>query len=346
MEKINFLVGNESRFVEFIKDLDSEDKIALISHTDLDGLASARVVDLVISPDIKKFVGYDDLNDSLIEELKKLKVNKLIITDLSIKDENFIKGLKSFKKVLIIDHHLFAKDLNNEIVCFVNAQGYCASYLCYYLFSKIQDLDNIDWIVALASMADFAFIKNSEFMKETMKKYGDKFELIDNNIRRDGLFFDLMLSINYGLVCFNDNLMEAYNQLSNNFSNIGKLKKAGLDVKNDIESSIKLFEKEKKEINGRYFWEVKCKYPIVSALSTELSLKEKNKTFIFAEERGDIFKCSLRRQDGGEDLNNFAGKLVEGFQNAKGGGHRKAAGCSIMLKDKDKFLEKLRVLKN
>ena len=55
MEKIEFLVGSEKRFAEFISKLNEKDKIAVISHSrDIDGIVSAKVVDFVIDANLQR----------------------------------------------------------------------------------------------------------------------------------------------------------------------------------------------------------------------------------------------------------------------------------------------------
>ena len=109
----------------------------------------------VVNANLIKFVDYDELNNNLLNELNKNNINKVIMTDLSIGDISFIKKLEEFSSILIIDHHIFQEDLNSEKTTFMNSRDYCASYISYCLFSKIKNLEKIDWLVALASVSDW-----------------------------------------------------------------------------------------------------------------------------------------------------------------------------------------------
>ena len=124
-------IGSEKRFFEFISKLGekNKEKIALISHVDLDGIVSAKIVNKVIEADILKFLDYTELNKNLIKELKKEKVTKVIFTDLLIKDKDFIKELEKISNILIIDHHI-SKDWNSEKTGFIRVE---AGYSCGYL---------------------------------------------------------------------------------------------------------------------------------------------------------------------------------------------------------------------
>src|SRR3989344_7222449 len=113
MEKIEFLVGNEKRFNDFISNLKEKDKIAIISHSrDIDGIVSAKIIHKVVDANFIKLVDYEEVNDELIRELKKNNINKTIISDISLGENDFIEKLREFSEALIIDHHVFPYDLN------------------------------------------------------------------------------------------------------------------------------------------------------------------------------------------------------------------------------------------
>lgn len=64
-------------------------------------------------------------------------------------------------------------------------------------------------------------------------------------------------------------------------------------------------------------------------------------TFIIYKISHDLCKCSFRRQDRGEDVSLLAQKLVEGFENSDGGGHKAASGCVFPAHYLLEFLERL-----
>ena len=161
---LNFLAGSEKSFFNFMSETNEKEKIALISHTDLDGLAAARVVNEVVQADLIKFVNYHELNNNLLEELKKNKIKRAIFTDLSLENEEFLKEAEKFLKVLWIDHHTFPRDYNSKKTVYLNSQGFCATYICYYLFSKISNIEKLDCLVASASISDCLYFNNQEFM--------------------------------------------------------------------------------------------------------------------------------------------------------------------------------------
>jgi single-stranded DNA-specific DHH superfamily exonuclease len=181
MQDLIFQAGSVKRFSDFISRLGKE-KTAILSHNaDLDGIASAKIINEVIEADFIKFVSYTDLNLGLAEELSKLKVKKIIISDLYVKSGEFINTLEKFSEILIIDHHLFEKDWNSDKTVFINAKGYCAAYLCYHLFSMIKDISYYDWLAVCASITDMQWKNNIEWIKKVFIKHNE--ELNSENLK-------------------------------------------------------------------------------------------------------------------------------------------------------------------
>lgn len=202
MEPIELSVGSEKRFFDFILRLNGKDRIALISHSDLDGIASSKVVSKVVNASFTKFVDYFDVNEKLVNDLKSNKINKIIFTDISLEKGDVVKEFEEFAEILVIDHHLAALDLNSDKTTFLSSQGYCASYLCYYLFSKIKNLSELDWLVAAASLSDFCYSKSIGWLTEVKNKYGDKFSI--QEMTKLSRIYDVSLKLSLTLVYFRE----------------------------------------------------------------------------------------------------------------------------------------------
>lgn len=339
MEQPKFIIGNEKRFADFISSMENAKKIILISHTDLDGLGSARVVDKALAPDKIFFVQYHELNDSLVEKLKKEKPTHIIFTDLFFRKE-FIQKIEKFSKILVIDHHIPEDDFNSDKTFFLNSSGtgFCASYLCYYLFSKVKNIEKIDWLVACACISDFCYNSNKEWIRKVAKKYGIEFDggMIEN---AKGKLWELQWKISLALIYFQDP-KKVYQMIGDEFADISKLEKYANKVQEEFNHALRNFDKERITLNEGYFWEVK-EHGLKSLLSNWLSAKEPNKTLIFGEAKEDSLIISARRQDGKVNMKELLQKLVSGFEAAESGGHFKAAGAHILLKDKDEFKKRL-----
>jgi len=344
MEKVEFLVGSEKRFSEFISKLNEKDKIALLTHDDLDGVTSGKIVDKVIGVDVLKLVDYKELNDSLIEELKNKKITKIIITDLGLNGDGFLDKLAKFAEILIIDHHTFHSDINSDKIVFLNSQKNCAAYMCYYLFSKTQNIEELDWLVTCACVSDWDFKNNTNFLGETYKKYDDVFAFEGDSVRKSGKIWDLQYNLSLFLIYFRDDLKKAYELIPDNYSGLDGIKKYAEIVRKEISESVKRFDKEKETYGDIYFWEFNPKFEIKSVVSTLVSVKEKNKTFIIGSFDDKFCLLSARRQDNKVNVAELLCKLINGLDCAVAGGHPAAAGGRFLKKDFEEFRERLKMM--
>ena len=290
LKEINFNVGSKNKAVDFVKGISKKDKVAILSHIDLDGMGGAKVLSKVVKYDLMKFLAYEQINNDLVEELKKNKITKVIISDLSIDNVEIISEIEDFAEILIIDHHLFEKDFNSDKTVFVNSQNHCATYLCYYIFSDFDNVEKLDWLVACACIADWMYFNNQEFMSEIMEKYDDKLEIKKNSIRKSRKFWDLQLKLGLTLIYFGYKLNEAFDLIDDDFNSMDNLDKYCAEINKEIESSVKKFEKEKEIFGDVYLWIFSGKFQIKGILSTIISVKYPNKTIIIVKKNQDFYK--------------------------------------------------------
>ncbi len=340
-DKPFWIAGSEQRFTQFFESLDDKEVIAVVSHkSDLDGIVSAKVITSAVEAAILKLVDYTDLNEQLIETLRAEKVTKIIISDLNFKKKEHILQLESFAHVLIVDHHQFTEDFNSEKTVFMNAQGMCAAYLSYYLFSKKENLKEWDWAVACASLSDWAWKKNGLFLSEVFKKYGKIFVGSEEDVKK-GVFWEFQYQLYLALVYYKNDLMQFYKAFPEKFGELGSLSKYIREVQNEVDRVLHKFDLEKKIIHERMVWEFKGIFPVRELIINMRSHECPEKTFVIFEKSGEIYKCSFRRQDEKEDVSLLARKLVEGFDGGDGGGHKAASGCSFPTRFLPEFLERL-----
>ncbi len=343
MEQPVFAIGSLKRFSEFISKLD-ESKVVIVSHTDLDGISSAKIVNECVHADEILFVNYDELSRDLDKRLESLKPSKVIFTDLFFKNDAVIKEIEKFADILIIDHHVPERDLNSERTVHLNAQGYCAAYICYALFSGICDLKKWDWLVAAASIADVQYHQNNEFMKSVFSRYGEDFIPDESHIEKTRVF-RYSWNISLALFCYSNNLKEVFDTITD-FEQYGNLKTGINAVQADYEEQLSKFEKSREKFfndstGEGYFCELNPRFNIISILSTTLSFREKNKTFVFLSRIDGMCRFSARRQDGGADLNLAMSKLCSGIPGSSAGGHKKSAGGSFSAEYIDEFKKRL-----
>jgi len=341
--KPEFLAGSEKRLFNFIKDLSDKDKVAIFSHTDVDGIVAAKIVNQVIGADIIRFMNYSEINDDLLKWIKEKKINKIFMSDISFPDRKFLRRVEKLAKVVIVDHHTFKEDLNTEKSVFINAQGFCASYLCYYLFSRTQNLENYDWLVVCASLYDWLYEKNRDWMKKVYEKYGERFDLSEKHIK-NSRFWKLQYDISLASLYFDKDLEKVFNALGANFGDIGNLPAHAKEVDSEIVRSISDFYVKKEDIKEGCFMEFDSRFPVEAIVVNLLSAGTPNKTFIVCQKEGNYIKVSARRQDGKINLPELLRNLVQGFDDSTAGGHIKAAGASLPIKHMDEFRKRLKSL--
>jgi len=346
-----FIAGNIKKFSKFIAGLDENDKVALIIDEDPDGLTAGKMADEAINSDKIIFLDHIGLNKELAEKLRDEGITKIITVDLSINDEEFIKTTEEYAENLLIDHHQMSNDWNSERTTYINAQGFCTAYISYYLFSIIKDLEEYDWLVAIASAADYQHLKNELWMRKVYEKYGEEYSTDANKLSKTGKFGEIIRTL-VGAIIYarkERNLPEIFKNINKKQETINKLKIYADKVQEEVDGIIRNFEKEKEEINGRYYYETKIHYPIKSLISTIASEKEREKTLILRvknnEDKG-LTKISLRNQEGREDMNLLAKKLTQGIPRAGGGGHKKASGAYYPEEYHEEILKRIKELES
>jgi len=343
--KPEFICGNEKSFSNFISKFNNKEKIAIISHTDLDGITCTRIINEVVDADYLMFKEYSQINDILVKELNDKKVRFVIFSDINITNKLVIDEISKFSEILIIDHHRVDLDYNNEKVVYLNAQGFSAGYLSYYLFSKISNLESYDWLVACSCISDWLILKPASWLQSIMAKYGDKLVIEGEGLRKEGFFWDLQYKLSLVLVYFKEDMMKAYNLIDGKSVQDDQIDRYSKIVNKEIENNIFIFKDKSIPIRAGYYFEPKSKFKVEAMIINELSSRDFSKTFVFSNTEKEMVKVSARRQDGKIDMSLFVKKLIEGFENSSAGGHIKAAGCNFPARYLPEFKKRLEILK-
>lgn len=339
--EMNLEIGSEEKFRKFICGVGANERVALISHNDLDGVSCPKIISEFIKPVDIRFVDYPDLNKDLAESLRKHKINKVVFTDLYIHDEGFLKELEEFSEVLIIDHHR-SPDWNSDRTTFVKGEdGYSATYLCYYLFSKIKNIAFLDWLVACTCISDYCHKKPERWLSAIMRKYGDSLKYEGLYVRQSGPFWELIEILSMALIYFRKNPDNVYEKIGKSFGEIGNLGDHAKEVLSEIDKKVREFETGKEIFSRGYFFMFKSKFKIKSVFASIVSGKEIHKVFVIVEDEGELYKISVRRQDQKFDCNKFLQGLVSGVEGAQGGGHVPAAGGHFQRESLPEIRERL-----
>ena len=327
-----FLAGQEKKFSEFISDLNEKDRIAILTHTDADGLCSVVIASKVLGKiDYIKFVSYQTgIYKQISDELKKKKINKVLFLDLAFGDEKEdVKEIEKFADILVIDHHPFSFDLNSSKMVFIKAESkYPASYMCYYLFSKIQKIPS--WITAIGILADMP----QKYCYENCNSVFKDFSLEDS-----GNLWEITEDVCFALSYLEDNHKKVYDILlkAKSLDELN-LKKYADIARKEFNDSLKKCEKEKETYGDLVFCYLNLKYQIKYLLINKISSENQDKTFVFVKD-GAILSISARSQK--IDCNELIKRAIKGLPSSSGGGHVCAAGGRLPREYLEKFKKNL-----
>lgn len=338
---MNLEIGTRERFNAFVERIGDQDVVALVSHIDTDGVAAAVVANKVLQADHLYFLNYDELNDSLISDLKTKGVTKIVFTDLFLGDDSILPELEGFAEVLVVDHHLVTRDMNSARTTYIKCEnGYCASYLCYELFSGIGEVAAYDWIVACASISDYCYEKNAPWMQKVFESYGQRFNPLT---LRETPFWNLQWTLSLSLIYFRDNVQRVYDSIGQTFGEIGNLKSSAQKVQDELNILLQRFIDERKRIPGGYYWEFTPHFKLGGMVSSIVSGTEEDKKYVIVRTEGLYCFVSMRRQDKKENMAQLLQQAVEGLAEASAGGHVPAAGGHFLKRDLGTFKSRLGV---
>lgn len=339
---MKFLLGSKEEFFDFVNSISKEDNVALLTHNDLDGIASVIFLEEILNKKGIKikfidFLGYKpDVLDLIYPKLKSKKINKIFLTDFGI-DLSFLDVFEKLRKdfdVFLIDHHQINPKLKNTKNIIKTESGDCSSYTIYNLgdFGK-----QLGWLVCSSMISDMAYHKKEtlDFIKNFYPKIN--LENIYNSIPSE-----ISKDIASALVYYKDNIIKVYELVKN--ENLKELKHCREIIDLEIKRLLSDFEKNTEFYSEKdiYLYIFNSKFDINSILSTILSQKNPNSSFIIAHNKNDGFLyMSARDQSKKVDMNKLMQKGIKGLKNAVGGGHIPAAGGRIMKKDLEKFKENI-----
>ncbi|MEK6758088.1 MAG: DHH family phosphoesterase [Nanoarchaeota archaeon] len=339
----DFLIGKEEDFYEFVEKIKPDDKIGIITHTDLDGIASVVFLEKILeSKSIKvkriKFLDFKkDMFDESCNFFKSEGINKIFFTDMNADNsdfEGFEKLRKNFK-IFLIDHHPANLNLKWNKNVLKSKSTDCSAWVLYNLAKKYLDVSEFDELVCATMISEWSFndSENMKFLEEKYPKIGKNIDGSESKKLSD--------KIGASIIYFKD-MRKVYSLIKK--KSFGEMDEAYEKIEHEIQKSIKKYNNEakfypEKNLHFAYF---NSKYNFSSFLMTIISKQDYNKTYILSSDRDNrILKINSRNQSGNVDLDLLMKKGIEGLKNATAGGHRKAAGATIMKEDLNKFIENI-----
>ncbi len=332
-------------FHNFINSLSSIDKIAIIAHNDLDGMASTILMEEVIKKKgIKiKFIGFYQYSSKVLEEitndLKKNSINKVFVLDLNLDNINkklFSKFREEFA-FLIIDHHP-ANPLFKKHKSIIKTDSYdCSALTTYFLINSPESIKKWLWLISSAMISDCSYRKKANL--EFLKKYYP--EITEKNILNSAPS-KLANKISSILIFFKTDLIKAYNLIKKGkFDEFDSIHK---EISKEISKFVSKFEKESKSYSNKnlriYYFNPK--FDVSNIITTKASFNNPNEIFVGISDDGASFlKISIRDQSGNKDTNNLIKESIKKLRDSSGGGHKNASGGRIRKEDFNKFIDNL-----
>jgi len=336
---MEYLLGTKKDFFEFVNSLNSDDKIGILSHTDLDGLASAVFLEKIFESKNLKAEFVEFMSYGEIDKFDK-DFSKLFVLDFNLDEfPKEFERLRKKGKVFLIDHHPINEELEDRKNILKTESRDCSCLAMYSLAKEFFDVEEWSWLVCSGVIADYCFVKK-ENLELINKFYPD---VTEENIW-DSVPGELAKKINSALIYSRPDFTKVYDLILK--KDFELLEKEHEIIEKEISKWEEKFKTDAEFYSEKnlYFWYFNPSYGITATIAGILSRKEPDKIFIFASDIKDknvFVKISSRYQKGDVNLGKLLKKCIEGFENANAGGHFKASAGIFMKKDLEKFKEKL-----
>ncbi len=356
MFKNKLLVG---RFRDFISSVSKKDRVAILHHTDPDGICSGVIISKLIERIRKKKIdlrinqkgNIHHVTEDTLKKLRKHRINKVIVVDLNIDicPLNLTK-LAKFTKVLILDHHPVTYPLLSNVLVIkssmlsnIPSSKYCAAKLCYDLGCHVADISDLDWLAAVGSISDIATDYFRPWLRGVFRKYYLKInrDLFKTKFGEVAIFISSAESFDSRNVklCFDT----AYRAKSYRDVLQSKLR----SFRKKIDDELQYYIKNVNNLAEIYpdldliIYEIRPKYNTKSPLSTLLGIKYPHKTVLIVDLRNSMATVSARRGDSLVSVNTLLERAIQGWPNCNAGGHLVSSGASFPKKYYKKFKKRI-----
>ncbi|MFO7872515.1 MAG: DUF359 domain-containing protein [Candidatus Undinarchaeales archaeon] len=318
---------------EFLNSING--KTVILHHSDSDGLCSAALfikyletkgieTDSIISAD-------PVIHENLFNEIENENPENLILLDLGGEAGKSIRKLSKDMNILILDHHqIFETDfgpaqfLNPHLFELPENRIAPTSYLAY------KTVEMFDWLASIGVIADRGEVSCPDFLEKVRKKYDvDLDELVDliesaDAAKKSKEALQILLASNEPEDLLENEKLIQYEDL----------------VSLEIEQLIKKHKEDGEWLSDSVFlYEISSDFEIRGDISNLLQEKYSDKVIIIGEQEGDSFNMSLRTERDDVDFPKAIKKSIKGMKEATGGGHAKASGVKVLVKEKENFLE-------
>jgi len=348
-------------FCERVKAITTDDVVAVLHDTDPDGITSGVLVGKgilklrgkPIDLRVNQFHGEKQVTSDTAKLLSDKKVTVLFTTDMAVDQyPEVLLGLSKQMKIIIIDHHKIYNDVNSNEILMIKADyvdptivpvRYPTAKLTYDLFSKVIDMSDVDWIAAIGTITDMAYGQWGDFLDAVFLKYG---------VEKEQNWFDTKLgqagSMMSQVECYDvAKVKDCFEILYSAESYQDVLDSRLKEWASVIVKELKIWKKKFQEYIDEHdeelvVFEIKCKYNIKSNLISEFGALYPHRTLLIYQIMNGKVLISSRRGDMKKECNTLLENAVKGLSDARAGGHPVAAGATVLEKDLEVFLERVK----
>lgn len=338
---MKYLNGSKKEFDDFVNSISKKDKVNIITHTDLDGIASGVFLQKILESKNLKLNSINFLDygaDVLKNYSEKNNFDYLFISDWNADESpGGLNLLRGKGKVLVIDHHPMNEKLEDKSGIIKTESKDCSAHCIFDFAKNYFDTKNLEWLVCSAIIMDYCWIKDENFnFIKSIYPETTKENIWNSDPGKIGK------QIANALIYYSPDFRKVYDLILK--KDLKKLEKADETIQKEIEKWIEKFKKEAEYYPEKnlYFYYANPKYEITSTISSIISDREFNgSTIVFASDRKDLIKISSRNQSGNVDLGKVLKKSVEGFENSSAGGHARASAANFPKKYLNEFKKRL-----
>ena len=321
----------------FLEDIVSNDKIAIVTHNDIDGYASG-----ILFYDFFKNKNCKDINvylhniglstDKIIKGIKNS--DKIFISDLAPSIVIDILEASKDKQVLYTDHHVKNAEIPESILEYRTESQVPSSRAVYDLVGGKK------WIAVAGIGGDCCDKQNKDLVDGFLSESGFK----DIEEYKQKVIFPLSSF----LVYFNNEPNKAFDIFKKLESpkDISLIGKYAYPVENEIKRIVECFEETQEKLGKINFGYIKNpKFEVKSIVINQISGRNPEEIYVLAAASDGIIRLSARNQSKKYNMIKVLEKGISGLENASAGGHVPAAGGNIMKCDLEKLKENLREYK-
>ena len=343
--EINYIKGSKKEFFQFVDLIAPSQKVAILSHIDVDGLSSAIFLEKILNAKNINvdYFGFLDIKKDMFKEisvkLKEENIDKVFIADLdadSIDFEGFSDMREDFD-VFMIDHHPLSPHVTDwDNIIKTDSQD-CAGMVCYFLGEGLIDYEEWDWLCCADIFSDYSYKepKNLEYIQSVYP--GVTPENISSSV--PGIN---SRKINSALIYYEDNREHVFELVKER--KMDEITKAHEIIEEEVEKWVDGFSSEAEHYLEKktHLYEIGSKFNVTSTVANLISKMKPEDTFIFMRRRDNgMIKISARNQSGSIDLGALMTRCTFGLDGASGGGHKRAAAALVRSEDFEEFKQRL-----